>query len=336
MRIVHAVERSPIDLMLAVWPPMKADLADASEIGAGWSIEEKYDGFRAVAAIAAPPGTVGTTARRVALQSRRGLDLSARFPAVAAALASVPVAEAVLDGEVVALDGDGIARFQLLQGGGGTLRYVVFDLLWIDGEDVRAKPLEDRRGRLRGVLAGVGPPIAVASPIGATLGEAMARARRRRTEGVVVKRIGSAYRPGSRAWRKVKVLANQELAIVGFNPITTGARAVGALHLATFEAGHGFEYAGKVGTGFSDAVRRELWRTLEPDRLDRRPPFAPRAKEAIWVEPRHVAQIAFSDWTAAGRVRQPSFQGLREDKTPRECVRERPAGASGFSRAREE
>jgi bifunctional non-homologous end joining protein LigD len=311
-KALRAPHPPPLDLLLRVWPPMLATLARASEVRDDDRLEVKYDGFRALAAI---------SGGKVSLQSRNGLDLSARFPPVARALAGVTVGEAVLDGEIVAQGEEG-SRFQALQGGAG-VAYVAFDLLWHEGEDLRGRPLEERRELLESVLATAPAALHAAEQVEGPIEAALARARRERWEGIVAKRARSRYQGGrSRDWLKVKVSASQEFAIVGYTPITTGEKAVGALLVAVRE-GDRWVYAGKVGTGYTSAVRRELLRRLEPDRVDA-PPVdrAPRMRDARWVRPRLVAEIAFTEWTADGRLRHPSFKRLRDDKRPEECVRE--------------
>ena len=310
----------PLELLVKVWPPMRATLSAASEVeDRGWVYEVKYDGFRALA---------GLSAGRVALQSRNGLDLAGRFPEVARALGTVKVPEAVNDGEVVVVDAKGRSSFQSLQGGHERLRFVAFDLLWLDGEDLRRRPLEERRDLLESVLANAAPPLVLSERVSGTVEQALEKARKRGLEGLLAKRCGSAYEGRrSKAWRKLKLQAGQELAILGFTPITTGGRELGALLVGYREDGR-WKYAGKVGTGFSAKLRTELWKRLWADRIEE--PVDPRAKHkgAIWVEPRLVAQVAFTEWTEDGKLRHPSFLGLREDKSPEEIRREEPAPAA--------
>lgn len=317
-----AAHPDPLSLLVKVWPPMKAVLSEAQSVADADAVfEVKYDGYRALAAI---------SGGRTALQSRNALDLSQQFPRVVKGLREIVTAEAVLDGEIVALDDEGNGRFQLLQRGEGELRYVVFDLLWLDGEDLRGRPLEERRDLLESLLANVDPPVQISERVPGTLEAALVEVRRRGLEGVIAKRRGSPYRSGVRHpdWSKVKVLLAQELAIVGFTPITTGAPAIGALRLA-YRQGREWRYAGKVGTGFTDRMRRELWERLSKDVVTDRsaiPRDAPKSRDTRWVKPRLVAQIAFQEWTDDGMVRHPRFQGLREDKKPEEIVREVPRG----------
>ncbi|HYO53998.1 DNA ligase D [Archangium sp.] len=319
-RKVHA--RTLEALLETVWPPMLATLAQVdATAGADWRFEVKYDGFRAIAAIQGD---------RIALHSRSGNDLSSRFPAIARALEALGGHEAVVDGEIVALDAKGRSRFQLL-GKGVEERFVVFDLLWLDGEDVRSLPLEERRERLERLLARVKPPLALAEQVEGRAEQALAEARRRGLEGVMAKRAGSPYTPGrGAAWLKLKVQANQEVAIVGFTPMANERPELGSLLVAVRE-GNIWHYAGKVGTGYTAKVRRELRTRLARD-VVKKPPVedaplvrdALRNEEAFWVKPRYVAQVAFTEWTEDGRLRHPSFQGLRDDKRPEACVREQP------------
>jgi bifunctional non-homologous end joining protein LigD len=316
-KTLRAVHRPPVELLVAVWPPALATLASPEEVRAGDRLEVKYDGFRALSA---------ASGGRVTVQSRNGLDLSQRFPAVARAVGQVVVGEAVLDGEIVARGARGASRFQALQGGGAVI-YAVFDLLWLEGEDLRGRPLTERVELLESLLAVAPAGIELARTVKGPIERALRQARRERWEGVVAKRPDAPYRGGrGRDWLKVKVSAGQELAVVGYVPIKTGEKAIGALLVAVRE-GKRFVYAGKVGTGFTVATRRELLRQLEPDRVEA-PPVdgASRMRDARWVKPRLVAQIAFTEWTGDGKLRHPSFQGLRDDKRPEECVREAPRG----------
>jgi bifunctional non-homologous end joining protein LigD len=318
-KTMRAVHPEPIQLLVKVWPPMLATLADASQLGETDRLEVKYDGFRALA---------GISGGRVSLQSRNGLDLAARFPSIARALADVTVGEAVVDGEIVALGAEG-SRFQALQGASDHVAYFAFDLLWHEGEDLRARPIEERRELLESLLATAPAAIRVAEEVAGPPQAALDRARREGWEGILAKRAGSRYE-GRRShdWLKVKVTASQELAIVGWTPITNGDAAIGALLLGVREGDH-YAYAGKVGTGYSSQLRRELLKRLEPDRVDA-PPVkgAPRMRDARWATPKLVAEVAFTEWTGDGKLRHPSFKRLRDDKKPEECVRETAAATA--------
>jgi bifunctional non-homologous end joining protein LigD len=314
-RTRRAAQRPPVELLLRVWPPQLATLAVPEDVRARDRLEVKYDGFRALA---------GLSGGRVCLQSRNGLDLAARFPAVVGALCDVAVGEAVLDGEIVGRGPSRSSTFQSLQGG-GRVAYVAFDLLWLEGEDLRSRPLAERLQLLASLLATAPEGVELAEAVPGPIGEALALARRRGWEGIVAKAPGAPYRGGrGRDWLKLKVRSSLDLAVVGYTPIATGERAIGALLLAVRD-GDRFVYAGKVGTGFTDELRRELLRRLEPERAARPPvASAPRMREARWVRPRLVAEVAFTEWTADGMLRHPVFRRLREDKSPEEAVREGP------------
>lgn len=313
-RAMRARHPPPLELLMKVWPPMLATLATAPPKTGRFLHEVKYDGFRALA---------GLSDGRVSLQSRSGLDLAPRFPGIVRALEKVVVPEAVIDGEIIALDAEGNARFELMQNTAGRLRFVAFDLLWLDGEDLRERRLEARRDLLESVLAQADPNVMLAERMPEELTDALSEARRRGLEGVIGKRLGSPYRGGrSRDWLKHKVRRSQEVAIVGWLPMKGEARMVGALLVAVHD-GRSFRFAGRVGTGFANETRESLYRALENDERAASPVAPPvRVKDARWVTPRLVAQVAFTEWTSDGALRHPIFRGLREDKSPEECRRE--------------
>jgi bifunctional non-homologous end joining protein LigD len=255
---------------------------------------------------------------------------------VAAAAAALPVRSALLDGEVAALLPDGRTSFQALQNAfsGGVrpaLAYFVFDLLALDGEDLSRRPLLERKAALARLL-GEGRGLLRYAPHVAGGGAAVFReACRLGLEGIVSKRADQPYRPGRNAtWVKTKCVLRQELVIGGFTDPEGAARdAIGALLVGARDAG-ALRFAGKVGTGFTNAQARALRSRLEGlAALDC--PFSPRptgwlGKNAHWVRPVLVCEVAFTEWTSDGKIRHPSFQGLREDKRAEEVVRER-AGA---------
>jgi bifunctional non-homologous end joining protein LigD len=316
---LRAPHVDPAKLVAAVMPPMLATLVgEPPADDAGWLYELKYDGFRALA---------GLSAGRVALWSRNALDLAPRFPGVARALREITVAEAVLDGELTGYDARGRPHFELIQQGGEAgIVYHVFDILWLDGEDVRARPLEERRELIESLLGNAPDEVRLAERLPAPAKRALDQAAAGGHEGILCKRRGSIYEARrSKAWLKVKARQSQELAIAGFTLMTGHTGRIGALLLAVMDRG-AFRFAGKVGTGYSSAARAELFHLLAPDRIAA-PALAdaPREKGAIWVKPRHVAQVVFVEWTSDGKLRHPSYQGLRSDKRPEECVREVPA-----------
>jgi bifunctional non-homologous end joining protein LigD len=248
---------------------------------------------------------------------------------VAQALEKVK-ADAVLDGELVALDEQGISRFQLLQNALRTqaaLRYYLFDLMFLDGKDVRQLPLLARKKMLRALLPK--HPILAFSPHRPEWGtKYFKEAEKHGLEGIMAKRAASPYLSGQRSgdWLKIKTARRQEVVIAGFTAPRRSRPCFGALVLAVRE-GTVWRYVGHVGTGFSHAVLRELHERLLALRTDRSP-FKQLVKdEAVttWVKPKLVAEVKFTEWTAAGEMRHPSFLGLREDKRPRDVVREKEA-----------
>jgi len=292
---------------------MLATLAPDVPIGPQWSFEEKYDGIRALAY---------RQKGKVRLWSRNLLDLSAGFPAVVAGIASLPGGDLVLDGELVVFDPKGVSRFQLLQrrGSGGQTAYAAFDLLERDGTALLKRPLRERRAALEEVID-AGTALRLSRRTGKNGGAAYATARAKGWEGVIAKDETSVYEPGmrSRSWLKVKVRKQSEFVIGGFTA-PAGSRAhLGALLVGLYD-GPALRFVGKVGSGYTGESLAELAGVLAPLRVAT-PPFAtaPRLANATWVRPRLVAQIAFAEWTADDKLRQPVFLGLRRDKSPREC-----------------
>jgi bifunctional non-homologous end joining protein LigD len=297
---------------------MLATLADAPPPDEkNWIYELKYDGFRAVSAI---------SDGRVAMWSRNELDLASRFPRIYEALTKLKIPEAVLDGEVVALDEKGAPRFQLLQQGQKREKIFIFDVLWLDGRDLRRLTYVERRKILEKLLEKTPPLIAVAQVLPTTGEEAREHAAAGGWEGVIAKKKTSCYESRrSREWLKLKALNQQEMVIIGYQPSSHSAREVGSLHLAARDESGTLRYAGKVGTGFSAKQRIWFKDELSKDIVDKSPAAdAPRVRDATWVRPRLVGQVAFTEWTSDNRLRHPSFLGLREDKSAGEVVREQP------------
>jgi bifunctional non-homologous end joining protein LigD len=301
--------------------PMLATSADRLPSGPGWLFEPKWDGYRALVTVAGGEAT---------LTSRRANDLTRRFTSVArAAAAAVRASEAVVDGEICALDESGRSRFSLLQRGEGTLVLAAFDLLEVDGEPLVGLPLAERRARLERLLdrSVTGVQLSPSFDDGEALLDVI---RAQGLEGVVAKRATSSYQPGRRSpdWRKVKVRGQQELVVCGFTRGRGRRAGFGALVLGVREGGE-LRWAGNVGTGFDDAEIHRLLESLEPLRRDvppfPRPPRMPRVRteDVVWVEPRLVAEVAFAEWTHDGRLRAPVYLGLREDRDAAEVRRER-------------
>ena len=310
---------TPKKLLQKVFPPMLATLAgEAPSADRGWIYELKYDGFRVVAAV---------TGGEVSMLSRNELDLAPRFPRIAAALARLKEKEVVLDGEIVVLDAKGAPRFQLLQQGGREQLFV-FDILWRNGEDLRALPYSRRRAILEKLKLPEG--IALTELLSMEGDEALRHAAENGWEGIIAKRTDAGYQGRrSKDWLKVKAIQQQELAIVGWQPSSANDNDIGSLHLAYFDDAGDLRYAGKVGTGFSAKMRTWMRNELMKDRVEKpRVVDAPRIRTATWVKPRLVAQVSFTEWTSDNRLRHPSFLGLREDKAPEDVVREKPMAAS--------
>src|SRR5438105_45629 len=291
---------------------MLATLAAVVPDGPQWTFEEKYDGIRALAY---------RHDGKVRLWSRNELQLTAGFPDVARAVAQLPGGDLVLDGELVIFDPKGVSRFQLLQrrGSGGRAAYVVFDLLELDGRALLARPLKERRASLEALVAGQGGNLRLSRSLGKNGTRAQEAAKEQ--EGIVAKDETSIYEPGarSRAWLKIKFRKESEFVIGGFTAPAGARQHLGALLVGLYD-GDGLRYAGKVGTGYTGDTLADLAKRLAPLRTASSPfTDAPRMKDATWSRPRLVAQIAFAEWTADGKLRQPVFLGLRRDKAPREC-----------------
>ena len=296
---------------------MKAVLTDERFSDPGWIFERKLDGIRC---IAIRSGT------RVRLLSRNDLSLNARYPELAAALEAEDCERFAVDGEVVAFDGAQTSFARLAERGHHRVPVFlyVFDVLWLDGRDVRDLPLRARKRLLRKALDYHGP--VRLTPHRNEAGEALYdEACRKGWEGVIAKRADSAYRATrSKDWLKFKCQKGQELVIGGFTAPKGSRTEFGALLLG-YHDGDAFRYAGKVGTGFDHGTLRDLGARMRDLARDD-PPFADtasiRERGITWVEPELVAQVAFTEWTRAGRLRHPRFLGLRDDKAAREVVRE--------------
>jgi bifunctional non-homologous end joining protein LigD len=311
--------------------PCLATLADKAPQSDNWIHEIKFDGYRLQARL---------DNGKVKLLTRRGLDWTKKFPAIAEAVATLPAKAALIDGELVVEGDDGVSSFSLLQqdlkdGRHDRMVLYAFDLLHLDGSDLKPQPLHARKQALARLLAKArkGYPLRLSESLtepGPTL---LKHACRMGLEGIVSKLADAAYHSGrGRDWIKTKCSDRQELVVAGFAPSSADAHAVGALVLGYYESGK-LRYAGRTGTGFSHAGARELYRKLKA--LKRATPaLQPVPKEErgarapIWVSPELVAEVDFHGWTHSDRVRQASFQGLREDKPARQVVREVKAMAA--------
>ena len=307
----------------ADYSPMLATLSEKVPGGKDWTFEVKFDGYRALAYLR------GSEAQLV---SRNGNDLTERFQNVARALSSaIKTPDCVLDGEVCALDEQGRSSFSAMQQGNGALVYYAFDVLEVEGTPLVDRPLEERREILAGLLDRRNRTVFLSEAFddGPALAEA---AEEQGLEGVVAKKAGSRYESGrrSRNWLKVKTHGRQEFIIAGYTR-GKGRRSatLGSLVLAV-SRGNGLEYVGNVGTGFTEKEIDKLLRRLRPLERKESPfgfvPKMPKVRSAdiVWVEPRLVCEVEFAEWTHDGRLRAPSYKGLREDKEAKEVHRERP------------
>src|SRR4051794_37066386 len=292
---------------------MKAVLTAERPAGPEWVFERKLDGIRCLAV---------KDGGRTRLFSRNELSLNERYPTVAAALDGDPGDGFVLDGEAVSFVG---GRDRFGGGGGGEGFYYVFDVLFAGGRDVRSLPLEERRAVLEDVVRW-SDPLRTTEQMTGDGAALLADACRDGWEGLIAKRRGTTYvSTRSRDWLKLKCTRAQELVIGGFTAPRGSRTDLGALLVGHFE-GDRLRYAGKVGTGFTHATLGELSERLAP-LVREMSPFEPEKglpRAATWVEPELVAQIAFMEWTPDGRLRHPSFLGVRFDKPAREVVREEP------------
>jgi bifunctional non-homologous end joining protein LigD len=291
---------------------MLATLVDAPFHHPGWVYEEKYDGFRFLAY---------KEGRRVTLLTRNMKDRTEEFADVAKAVAVLPAPTLLLDGEVVIFDRRGISRFQLLQRrmvgeGASAPVFVVFDCLFARGRDLRRLPLSERRAVVEREVR-PGPAMMLARRLGTDGFKAFAAASRRGLEGLIAKDGASVYVTGARSplWRKVKVRAEEEFVIGGFTAPEGSRSHLGALVIGAW-ADSALRYAGKVGTGFTGKTLDDLSKRLRP-LVRASSPFAdaPRERGVTWVEPKLVAQIGFTERTGDGRLRHPTFLGLRNDKS---------------------
>ena len=307
------------------YQPMLATLAGEVPKGDGWFHEIKWDGYRIIATV---------SGGEPELRSRKDQDYTERFENVSKELVkALKTPDCVVDGEVCALDEEGRPSFSAMQQGrsGTPIAYFVFDLLEVEGEPIIDLPVEERRKRLEKLLDGRSKTVRFSESFDD--GEALlAAAEEQGLEGIMTKRLGSRYLSGkrSRDWLKIKGHGRQEFVIAGYTR-GKGRRVgtIGSLVLGMYE-GSELVYVGNVGTGFNDREIDRLLEKLKP--LERKtPPFEnvpkmPRVRkgDVIWVEPKLVAEVEFVEWTHDGRLRAPSYKGLREDKAAVEVHREAP------------
>jgi bifunctional non-homologous end joining protein LigD len=312
--------------------PMLAKLAPLPANDEGWATEVKWDGVRAIAYCR--PG-------RLELQTRNLNVVTKQYPEVRRLSRQLGARDAVLDGELVAFDAEGLPSFERLQQRihqtdanvvrrrmkSHPVTYVLFDLLYLDGEDLTGEPYSRRRELLEGLGLDGESWQTPAYSVGHAK-ELLAAATERKLEGIVLKRLDSSYAPGKRngAWLKVKTVGRQEFVIGGW-VAGEGRRRnrIGAILLGAFDGDGELRYAGKVGTGFSERDLDDLLGRLRPLARESNPFAARRGpRNATFVEPELVAEIEFRELTAEGMVRHGSFKGLRDDKPAADVVLERP------------
>lgn len=315
--------------------PMKARLADSPPASHHWIYEIKFDGYRALAF---------KDGDQVALLSRNEKDFGGKFPEIADAISELKIEQAVIDGEIVALDKKGISSFQLLQGfeigqERPPIYYYVFDLLQLNGTDLRRQPVTERKARLANILKNAPPVIRISASLGNDAKELLKQVKKLGLEGLIGKREDSVYEAGKRsgAWIKLKVNCEQEFVIGGYSDPEGSRQHFGALVVGFYDKGK-LRFCGKVGTGFDTKLLASLYSKFEKIRR-KDCPFVnlpePRGsryspgltaremRKCHWIEPKLVCQIKFSEWTQDNKLRQPVFLGLREDKEATEVVREK-------------
>ncbi|MGC1871473.1 MAG: DNA ligase D [Acidobacteriaceae bacterium] len=322
-------------------PQLAMQVAEAPD-GSEWIHELKLDGYRMQGRIVTARDKKSRTATLI---TRGGLDWTHRMPDIAAVLAELPVEDALLDGEVVVFDEEGKTSFADLQaafqeGKKKPLTYVIFDLLHLNGHNLRSLPLEQRKNILEKLLAqapdgdhqGI---LRYSEHLGTRGGEIFEKACQLGAEGIVSKKATAPYVSGrSGSWLKIKCVRQQEFVIGGFTPPSKTGVGIGALLLGYYRDGE-LIYAGRTGTGFTQKARLQMRKRLEEIRQEH-PAFSSvppdGARDARWVQPKYVCEVKFATWTADNLVRQASFQGLREDKPAKQVTRETPVETASAKR----
>jgi DNA ligase D-like protein (predicted ligase) len=331
--MARPVARSSRAAALPEWiPPQLTQLVDAAPGGPGWLHEIKFDGYRLHARL---------DHGAVTLLTRTGLDWTHKYPAIAKAVAALDAHQAYFDGELCGIGPDGIPSFSRLQaasdaGSSAGLVLYLFDLLHLDGDDIAARPLIDRKTRLAALLAKVSPPLLTSDH---HLGDGPAfydKACELPVEGIVSKRADAPYMPGNRGfWRKIKCLHREEFIIVGWTEPEGRRPWLGAVLLAYYDPDGRLTYAGRAGAGFDDVELAQVWQRLQPLAvekmpLDTPPPRSTRFGSPLvlsrvhWVRPELVAEVKYLTWTGDNLLRQVVYEGLREDKPASEVRRPVP------------
>jgi len=316
-------------------PPMKALARAKLPEDGGWQFELKLDGIRAIAV---------KDGAAVELYSRLPRRITGDFSEIAQAISRLPVAQATLDGEIVALDEKGHPSFQLLQNlrRAGARRppvyYCIFDLVNLDGRDLKGVPLNRRRQLLATLLRQTSDPLRPSPALEGPPEVIWATIKEMGLEGLIAKRSDSIYEPDRRsgAWLKIKTSQEQEFVIGGYTAPQGTRKYFGAL-LVGYYGGKSLKFAGKVGTGFNTAMLESLHRRFQalrtpgcpfsnlPGRRHQEgdPGLTPsEMRKCVWLKPKLICQVRFQEWTQDGILRQPAFRGLRDDKKPSEVLRE--------------
>ncbi len=309
--------------------PMKAMTTPAPPDNGQWLYEVKFDGYRVLAV---------KNGKEVQLWSRNKNRLDERFPEIVKAVAKLPGQNLMLDGEVCALDENGKSSFQLLQNSAATTQpivYYIFDLLFVGAKDLRKLPLTERKTRLEAVLLSAIDPIRPSLFFIENPRKILETMERAGAEGTIAKLKESIYENGRRpgTWIKIKFHRSQEFVVVGYTLPKKSRRYFGSLILGCYQDKR-LIFAGHVGTGFSEKTLKAIFQQLKllespaplveeiQDPSGRWRPKGWKASDRRWVKPKLVAQVQFAEWTQDGLLRQASFQGLRNDKNPRDVVRE--------------
>ena len=331
--MARSATRTPTTAPLPDWvAPQLTQLVDAAPDGDQWLHEINYDGYRMHARL---------DRGEVKLLTRTGLDWTHKYPAIAEPVAAIDARAAYLDEELCGVGPDGITAFNIVQlasdsGNAAALVFFLFDLLYIDREDLRPRPVIERKERLGTLLANTAPSLHYSDHV---LGQGPAfydKACAMRVEGIVSKRIDAPYTPGNRGlWRKVKCLNRAEFVVVGWSEPERRRPSLGALLLGYYDPDGKLIYAGRVGSGIDYAELERLWRRLQPLATDRMPLDAPPPRSTRfgsplvlsrvhWVRPALVAEVKFLAWTEDSLLRQVVYEGLRENKPATEVRREMP------------
>jgi bifunctional non-homologous end joining protein LigD len=326
--------KSPVARLPDFVEPMQAKLVDSIRPG-NWIFEIKFDGYRALAL---------RGGKETRVLSRNEKDLSGKFPEVKAAIAALDVQDAILDGEIVALDDKGRSSFQALQGFDmGTERppiaFYAFDLLRLNGKNLQNLAIEERKAKLEELLKNVPNVIRFSASFVKDIENLFDRALALGLEGLIGKRSGSKYEAGKRtgSWIKIKLHLEQEFVIGGYTEPEGARKHFGAVLVGVFEDKK-LKFAGRVGTGFNDKLLRSLSAQFDKLRVADCPFFnvpakgrsrwdqgltAAEMKRCHWIKPTMICQVKFTEWTRDDRLRHPVFLGIREDKNASEVFREK-------------